>query len=145
MISHPAAGWRIRLYRHVDAPRCRRIFEEALATFVWRGDPDPYLHALADSLHRARSWVAEESNAGVVGFLTMLNNKSYVDHLFVQEDWRFCGVGRGLSEVARIEAGEPLELDVDAQNINGRKAYLAMGWVETGRRSKQGNIRLRSP
>ena len=145
MISHPAAGWRIRPYRHVDAPRCRRIFEQALETFVWRGEPEPYLHGLADSLHRARSWVAEEQNAGVVGFLTMLNTRSYVDHVFVHEDWRFCGVGRGLLEIARLEADEPLELDVDDQNINGRRAYHALGWVETGKRSRNGNIRMRSP
>lgn len=141
---HPAAGWRIRQYRHVDAPRCRRIFEEAMATFVWRGQPEPYLHALADSLHRARSWVAAEPRAGVVGFLTMLNDKPYVDHLFVQEQWRFCGVGSGLLSVARDVAGEPLELDVDEQNIKGRRAYSAMGWTETGRSSGRRNIRLRS-
>ena len=74
----------------------------------------------------------------------MLNNKPYVDHLFVHEDWRFCGIGRGLLHVARAEAGEPLELDVDIQNVQGRKAYLALGWHETGKRSKRGNIRLRS-
>lgn len=144
MLTHPAAGWRIRQYRHVDAPRCRRIFEQALDTFVWRGAPGPYLHALADSLHRARSWVAEEPNAGVVGFLTMLNEKPYVDHLFVHEDWRLCGIGRGLLHVARAAAGVPLELDVDEQNIQGRKAYFALGWEETGSRSRKGNIRLRS-
>ena len=144
MLTHPAAGWRIRPYRHVDAPRCRRIFEECLADFVWRGQPEPYLHALADSLHRARSWVAEEAQAGVVGFLTMLRDRPYVDHLFVQHDWRFCGVGRGLLETARTEAGEPLELDVDEQNVRGRKAYLAMGWWETGKRNRRGSVRMRS-
>ena len=52
----------------------------------------------------------------------------YVDHLFVDEDWRLCGVGRGLLEVARYEAARPLILDVDMQNVAARRAYEKLGW-----------------
>jgi len=52
----------------------------------------------------------------------------YVDHLFVHRDWRFCGVGRGLLEVARKEADKPLILDVDTQNVSARHAYEKLGW-----------------
>lgn len=144
MITHPAAGWRIRQYEHADAPRCRRIFERAVAEFAWRGSSEQYLPALAESLRGELSWVAEERNAGVVGFLTMLRYKPYVDHLFVEADWRFCGVGRGLLHVARAAANRPLELHVDRKNVHARRAYAAMGWEEIGKRTKHGNIRLRS-
>ncbi|RAN37573.1 GNAT family N-acetyltransferase [Hyphomonas pacifica] len=100
-----------------------------------------------NSLPSARAWVAEEPNAGVVGFLTLRPEVCYIDHLFVARDWRLCGVGRGLLDVARQETGRPLSLDVDMQNVNARKAYEALGWkvgARTGS-AKAEQIRLIGP
>ena len=87
-----------------------------------------YLPALQNAFVASRALVAAEPSAGVVGFLTVQARNGYVDHLFVQEDWRLCGVGRGLLEIARSEAAKPLILDVDMQNVAARRAYETMGW-----------------
>ena len=33
------------------------------------------------------AWVAEEPDAGVIGFLTLQLPQDYIDHLFVATDW----------------------------------------------------------
>ena len=68
-------------------------------------------------------------------------------HLFVAEDWRLCGVGSGLLEVARDLARAPLSLDVDDQNALAMKAYLAMGWTEKvdAPGGRAGQVRLTGP
>ena len=96
-----------------------------------------------NSLPTARAWVAEEPQAGVVGFLTLRPDSGYVDHLFVAPDWRLCGVGRGLLHVGRDVMGEPLLLDVDAQNSPARKAYEALGWKDFARTGEAGNEQIR--
>ena len=73
--------------------------------------------------------IAEEDQAGVIGFLILEPKTPYVSHLFVDPDWRFCGVGAGLLEVARDLVRQPLQLDVDRQNIHAQAAYEAMGWT----------------
>ena len=85
---------------------------------------------LRQILRASQCLIAEEGEAGLVGFLTLERDKAYVAHLFVDRDWRFCGVGSGLLDVARHLARAPLQLDVDVQNEGALKAYRAMGWVE---------------
>ncbi|MCA8902803.1 MAG: GNAT family N-acetyltransferase [Hyphomonas sp.] len=148
MYTHDAAGWHIRKYQTHDGQACMSIFMSCLRKFAWRGTPRPYVARLIRSIPNSRIWVAEEPYAGVIGFLTLQPGEAYVDHLFVHEDWRFCGVARGLLEVARDTACQPLTLDVDTQNFGARKAYESLGWkvmaaadVTGGR----GQIRLVSP
>ena len=88
--------------------------------------------------------MAEEPQAGVIGFLTMRPENAYVDHVFVHRDWRLCGVGRGLLDVAASRAGRRLSLDVDTQNVRARRAYEAMGWreMEHAGARKRDQIRL---
>ena len=82
----------------------------------------------------------------MIGFLTLERKSSYVPHLFVAEDWRLCGVGSGLLEVARDLARAPLSLDVDDQNALAMKAYLAMGWTEkVDTSTRPGQRRLTGP
>ncbi|KCZ92410.1 GNAT family N-acetyltransferase [Hyphomonas johnsonii] len=131
-----------------DRVTCLRIFRDALRAFPWRGDWQNYLPALQAALANAQVLVAEEPQAGTIAFLTLNPASGYVDHLFVHADWRLCGVGRGLLEVARTEAGRPLILDVDAQNVAARDAYEAMGWrvmVEAKPAQPGKQIRLISP
>jgi len=74
--------------------------------------------------------------------------QDYIDHLFVDRDWRFCGVARGLLEVARQQATGPLSLDVDAENMGARRAYEALGWqvvASTSSTGKARQMRLVSP
>ena len=76
----------------------------------------------------------------MVGFLTLEQGKAYVPHVFVDGDWRFCGVGSGLLQVARNFVGRPLKLDVDIQNAAAIEAYTALGWREqakVGRGSRE--------
>ena len=67
---------------------------------------------------------------GLVGFLTLERSKAYVAHLFVDRDWRLCGVAAGLLDVARDLARSPLQLDVDIQNEAAFRAYKKLGWSE---------------
>ena len=131
-----------------DAQACIRIFRDCVAHFPWRGDIANYLPALKRALDMDATFLAHEPQAGVIGFITMQPATRYVDHLFVAEDWRLCGVGRGLISVARTEASGPLLLDVDTQNTAARSAYEALGWRMTAdappaRRRQQ--LRLISP
>lgn len=104
-----------------------QIFRSCLKAFDWRPH-STNIRPLLFSLARFESWVAEEPNAGIVGFLTMEPVEAYVDHLFVDQDWRLCGVGRGLLQAARRRAGRPLTLTVDAENRFARGAYQALGF-----------------
>jgi GNAT superfamily N-acetyltransferase len=74
--------------------------------------------------------------------------QDYIDHLFVATDWRFCGVARGLLEVARQSASGALSLDVDTENMGARRAYEALGWqvvASTTTNTKARQMRLVSP
>ncbi|WP_291199771.1 GNAT family N-acetyltransferase [Hyphomonas sp.] len=103
---------------------------------------------LRRALSPQAAWVAEEPDAGIVGFLTLQPLQDYIDHLFVDTDWRFCGVARGLLEVARQGATGALSLDVDTENMGARRAYEALGWqvvASTGSTGKARQMRLVSP
>ncbi len=137
LLSHPGAGWHIRAAKPLDRDDIERIFKSCLEAFPWRGSIEDELIRLRKTAAMARFFVAEEPNAGVVGFLTLETPKAYVPHLFVDLDWRFCGVGQGLLVVAREEAGRPLTLDVDSKNETARAAYEALGWTELADANKQ--------
>lgn len=142
-----AAGWSIRRFQQNDARPCIGIFRACLDAFAWRG-PAQDVRPLVASLVRFESWVAEEPNAGIVGFLTMDPLNAYIDHVFIHEDWRLCGIGGGLLETARQHAGQPLTLTVDRENRFARGAYEALGWEPTGESGGRGRnawLRLRSP
>jgi len=138
----------IRPLEAADIPECRDIFTECLGTMPWRDRHRGQHLALRRALEGQSAWVAEEPNAGVIGFLTLQAPADYVDHLFVQEDWRLCGVARGLLEVARREAEGPLSLDVDTENLMARRAYEALGWqvvASTGGTGRARQMRLVGP
>lgn len=118
----------IRPLETADVSECRDIFTDCLSDMPWRGRQRGLHLALRRALETQPAWVAEEPNAGIIGFLTLQGPADYVDHLFVDPDWRFCGVARGLLEVARREASGPLSLDVDTENMSARRAYEALGW-----------------
>ena len=147
MYTHPAAGWHIRPFERRDYRPCYKLFRDCLREFPWRGAATPYLRQLFNSLPTARAWIAEEPNAGVIGFLTLRPDSGYIDHLFIDADWRLCGVARGLLEVARGQMAMPLSLDVDVQNTAARRAYEALGWKIVARagKAKADQIRLISP
>ena len=93
MYTHKGAGWSIRPYAAGDGSACVAIFRDCLADFPWRGDWRAFLPPLHAALINSRALVAVEPQAGLVGFLTLQTPSAYVDHLFVREDWRFCGIG----------------------------------------------------
>ena len=143
MYTHSGAGWQIRDFERKDYRPCYKLFRDCLREFPWRGAAAPYLRQLFNSLPTARAWVAEEPQAGVIGFVTMRPDSGYIDHLFVAQDWRFCGVGRGLLHVGREVMGKPLLLDVDGQNTAARRAYEALGWKVFAKAGESGHEQIR--
>lgn len=148
MYQHAGAGWSIRPFTAADVGPCLAIFRECLTQMPWRiRNRDQYM-ILRRSLTPLNAWVATEPDAGVIGFLTLQLAQDYIDHLFVDPDWRLCGVARGLLEVARQGAIGALSLDVDAENLRARRTYEALGWqlvAGTGSTSKARQMRLVSP
>ncbi|MCR9196393.1 MAG: GNAT family N-acetyltransferase [Hyphomonas sp.] len=147
LYSHPGAGWSIRHWRRDDYPQIEVIFRECLTAFPWRASVREEVLRLRQALSANIAFVAEEKSAGVVGFLTLEQGKAYVPHVFVDGDWRFCGVGSGLLQVARNFVGRPLQLDVDIQNAAAIEAYTALGWKERAKvgRGAREQVRLVGP
>ena len=147
LLSHPGAGWSIRRAKSGDRLDVEAIFRRCLGDFAWRNSPSVEIARMRQTLLAADLFVAEVPQRGVVGFISLETHNAYVPHLFVEADWRLCGVGQGLLEVARDIAGRPLQLDVDIQNKRARAAYARMGWTVVapagGRRGEQ--IRLIGP
>lgn len=129
LLSHPGAGWSIRRARPSDRSDIEAVFLRCLDDFAWRASPRTELIRMRRTILACDVLVAEEDAAGLIGFATVEELNAYIPHLFVDADWRLCGVGSGLLEVARDIAGQPLRLDVDAENIDAQAAYLAMGWT----------------
>ncbi|MEE9381178.1 MAG: GNAT family N-acetyltransferase [Hyphomonadaceae bacterium] len=129
LLHHPGAGWSVRRARSSDFSDISVIFRACLEVFPWRaGAVEEHLR-LRIALVQGDILVAEEDQAGVIGFLILERKKPYVSHLFVDPDWSFCGVGAGLLEVARDVVRQPLQLDVDVLNVHAQAAYEAMGWT----------------
>lgn len=147
LMTHPGAGWSIRHWRREDYPSIERIFKHCLKAFPWRGPEREEIIRLRQSLSANVAFVAVEKRAGVVGFLTLEQGKAYVPHVFVDEDWRFCGVGSGLLKTARGFVGRPLQLDVDVQNTAAIEAYTVLGWRERAKvgRGRNEQVRLIGP
>ena len=147
MYTHTGAGWHIRDFERRDYRPCYQLFRDCLREFPWRGPAAPYLRQLFNSLPTARAWVAEEPQAGVVGFIIFDEYTGYVSHLFVEQDWRFCGVGSGLLDAVQGIARNPLHLDVDEQNYNALQMYQRLGWTEVvgTPKPRQGQRRMSGP
>ncbi len=149
LLKHPGAGWSIRAADLSDKDRIETIFRQCLSDLPWRRSVEDEVVRLRQSAVSAHFFVAEEPSAGVIGFLTVEQLRAYVPHLFVDPDWRFCGVAEGLLKVAREATGQPLKLDVDLKNKPARAAYAALGWrvladaEKAGRRRTQ--IRMVGP
>lgn len=146
-LSHTAAGWTIRPSGPKDHRGISRVFLECLVEFPWRDSPRRELMGMENALLSGECFVATEPQAGVVGFIIFDEITGYVSHLFVEDDWRFCGVGSGLLNATRDAAQKPLHLDVDEQNSNALRAYQALGWTEMvgTPKPRQGQRRLISP
>ncbi len=147
LFTHPGAGWSVRHWQREDYPQIEVIFKDCLTGFPWRQRDRDDLILLRQRLSSNVAFVAAEPNAGVIGFLTLEQSKAYVPHVFVDRDWRFCGVGTGLLTVARGFVGQPLQLDVDVQNKAAINAYIALGWKERAKagRGRFEQVRLIGP
>lgn len=143
MISHPAAGWRIRAYEDRDRADCEEVFHGCVAQFSWMNDPQAVPDAWVDTRRKVQTWVAEVGDNDVVGFIMLSGRTAYVNYLLVETDWRFCGVGQGLLDTARDHAGVPLSLDVDEENTRAIAAYRALGFAPAGRSEHNGRSQIR--
>lgn len=130
MLRHPSAGWKIRPHTREDHPEIERVFVACLREFPLRNAAHE-VNSLHYVLRNASVLVATERQAGLIGFLAMQAEAAYVSHLFVDADWRFCGVGSGLLSTARGVSGKPLCLDVDEYNHGAIAVYEHLGWTET--------------
>lgn len=145
MITHPAAGWRIREYQSQDRYDCEDVFAECVSQFTWLAEPQAAPSQWVDTQRYLSTWVAEvgETETEVVGFLMLSARTAYVNYLLVELDWRFCGIGQGLLDVARDFTGVPLTLDVDEENIRAIEAYRALGFAPVSTRAVGGRRQIR--
>ena len=146
-LSHNAAGWTIRPSGPRDHRGIARVFLGCLVEFPWRTSPRRELMGMENALLSGECFVATEPQAGVVGFIIFDEFTGYVSHLFVEQDWRFCGVGSGLLDAVRGIARKPLHLDVDEQNYNALQMYQRLGWTEVvgTPKPRQGQRRMSGP
>jgi len=144
---HPSAGWTLRPAGPADFNGISQVFLTCLSEFPWRSAPRRELMQMENALLSGECFVVTEPRAGVVGFMIMDAVSGYISHLFVDADWRFCGIGSSLLQVARSVTSEPLKLDVDDQNTDALRAYQALGWTEVinAQKNARGQRRLISP
>ncbi len=146
---HDSAGWSIRRWSLADSKPVLRIFDDCLAEFPWRTDKAAYRRDLVRACASHSIFIAEEPSAGVVGFMLADLAEGYVPYLFIDIDWRLCGIGTGFLALARRLCGKPLTLDCDAGNTAALAAYEALGWQVAvgapGRKGRFRQIRLVSP
>jgi len=131
LMAHSSAGWEIRPHSRNDRAAIERVFLDCHTELPWRTEPGPDLNTLRYALKYSSVLVAHEKDAGGIGFIVFLTERCYVSHLFVDMNWRFCGVARGLLDVGRTLSSGPLQVDLDTQNTGALAAYAAMGWTET--------------
>ncbi|MEO0881105.1 MAG: GNAT family N-acetyltransferase [Pseudomonadota bacterium] len=146
---HPNAGWVIRPLMQGDVGQALGVFETCLAEFPWRESFAKERAHLFQSAVNSDVLIASEAQAGVVGFMVADLSTGYVSHLFVDLDWRLCGIGSAFLALAREASGQPLVLDVDEGNSGGRAAYESLGWriAEPARMTGRGyrQVRMISP
>ena len=148
MISHPAAGWRIRAFEEGDRLGCEAVFADCVSEFTWMNEPQAPPTVWQDARRKLVTWIADvgENESEVVGFLMLSGRTAYINYLLVDVDWRLCGIGQGLIDVARDHAGVPLTLDVDQENTRAISAYRALGFapMKTRQEGSRTLIRLES-
>lgn len=146
MITHPAAGWRLRPYSEADRAACEDIFADCVSQFTWLPAPQAAPQSWVDTRRKVTTWVAEVGDPDdpeVVGFLMLSGRTAYVNYLLVDLDWRFCGIGQGLLDLARDHAGVPLTLDVDEENERALAAYRALGFAPVRTETVDGRTLVR--
>lgn len=129
-LTHSGAGWTIRPAAPIDHPGIAEVFLSCLSAFPWRGSPRRELSSMENALLSGECFVAYVPQAGVVGFVIYDTITAYISHLFVDDDWRFCGIGSTLLKLARDVVARPVRLDVDEQNEAALTVYRALGWTE---------------
>ena len=132
---------RMRELRAADLPRVMEI-EQGLKALpqwtraAWDRVVDPH------AARRRVAVVAEDGKAGVVGFVVaaITAPEAELESLAVAEVGQRRGVGRGIfgalaDELRRAEVWEVF-LEVRASNLAACGLYRALGFVETGRRTR---------
>lgn len=99
--------------------------------------------ALLLSSPMARAWVAEHTEAGVIGMLTMQTVVStaegaytgLIEDLIIEEPYRRCGIGTLLVRAALSYAREKhlprIQLLADVHNVPAVIFYRDLGWEQT--------------
>jgi ribosomal protein S18 acetylase RimI-like enzyme len=127
-LHHKGAGWTIRNWEPDDSQAIMNLFTDCLKDFPWRGDPLTYQRQLMLDAVRCPVFVAVEPKAGLIGFMIVDLSAGYISHLFVDRNWRLCGIGRDMLALAKRNGRAQLKLDVDVQNKAARAAYEKLGW-----------------
>ena len=145
MISHPAAGWRIRAFEEKDRNGCEAVFADCVSEFTWLSSPPAPPTAWSDARRKLVTWVCEvgEEQPEIVGFLMLSGRTAYISYLLVDIDWRLCGIGQGLIDTARDHAGVPLSLDVDQENTRAIAAYRSLGFAPLRTQKDNGRTLIR--
>ena len=139
-VGHPDAV-RMRELRAADLPRVMEIEHGLKALPQWtRAAWDRVVDPRAE--RRRIAMVAEDAKAGVVGFVVaaITAPEAELESTGVAEEWQRRGVGRRIfgalaEELRRAEVWEVF-LEVRASNRAACGLYRALGFVETGRRTR---------
>lgn len=130
LMAHLCAGWEIRPHARHDRAGIQQVYASCLKEFPWPFARHTEPEGLEYVLSYTTTLVATEPSAGIVGFMILNTETGYLSHLFVDPDWRFCGIGSGLMDVGRVLCSTPLIMELDLRNAHARAACAAAGWQE---------------
>ena len=125
---------RVRPAAPDDAPACAAIFVAARRTWHWH--PPDSIDDLSAESRGERQWVAEDGQAGVIGFASVWVEADlwFLHHLFVDPGRQGRGVGAAILRAVLVSATPlPVELKTAAQNIDAMRFYRRHGFVVTER------------
>lgn len=145
--SHRSAGWEIRPHSREDRAGIASVYRDCVNEYPWQLTSQDGSDLLEYALCYTSCIVAEEAQAGIIGFMIFNSETGFVSHICVHPDWRFCGIGSGLHDVGKVLSTRPLQQQIDLRNRLGRAACAAMGWTELPPEDENSGwqIRLISP
>ncbi len=124
----------IRPARAEDAAACEVVFVAARRTWHWH--PPDSADDLAAESKGERQWVAEDRQAGVIGFASVWVELDlwFLHHLFVYPDRQGRGIGAAILQ-AVVDCARPLpiELKTSTENTGAVRFYQRHGFVITER------------
>ncbi len=86
--------------------------------------------AIIENINKGYEYYLLSSEQKLFGFFSFVNEKSfiYIDKLYFLNDFRRKGIAKEIIDFIHKFYKKPLKLNVNQQNLNAIKAYLAIGF-----------------